>query len=205
MPHPQEERTLFIIKPDGVQRGLIGEIITRFEKKGLKIAAMKMVQPTKKQAAEHYSSFDDAWREKVGGFVRDAYEGKGEAFPYGSLLEAGQSVQNKLAQYLATGPVVVMVIQGAHAVTHVRKLMGSTDPSKADIGTIRGDYTIESLSLANTFDRTARNLAHASESVEEASREIKVWFEEREVIKYNMAIDTILYDPAWDAVREEIV
>jgi nucleoside-diphosphate kinase len=203
--HPSNERTLFIIKPDGVQRGLIGEILTRFERKGLKIAALKLVQPTQKQAAEHYSSFDDAWREKVGGFVRAAYEAKGEQFPYKTSIDAGRAVQESLAVYLSCGPVVAAVLQGAHAVMHVRKLMGSTDPSKADIGTIRGDYTIESLDLANAFDRTARNLAHASESVEEAEREIKVWFDEREIVKYNLAVDTILYDIAWDKVRNEII
>ncbi len=202
---PEHERTLFLIKPDGVQRSLIGEIISRFEKKGLKVAALKLAQPSKKQAAEHYSAFDDAWREKVGGFVKAAYEEKGSEFPFKSLLEAGRQVQDNLSKYLSSGPIVAMVIQGSQAVTHVRKLLGSTDPSKADIGTIRGDFTIESLGLANFYDRTARNLAHSSESPEEAERELKVWFEEREIIKYNLAIDTILYDPAWDEVREELI
>jgi len=164
-----------------------------------------LIQPTKKQAAEHYSSFDDTWRDKVGGYVQAAFTAKGETFPFASLQEAGRSVQNSLANYLSTGPVVAMVLQGAHAVEHVRKLMGSTDPSKADIGTIRGDFTIESINLANTYDRTVRNLAHASESVSEAERELKVWFSESEVAKYNLAIDEILYDPQWDKVRAEII
>lgn len=199
------ERTLFLVKPDGVQRSLIGEIITRFERKGLKIAALKMVYPTKEQAAEHYSAFDDAWREKVGGFVKKAYEEKGEEFPFATQMEAGQWVQDSLAEYLSAGPIVAIVISGAHAVEHVRKLLGSTDPRSADIGTIRGDFTIESLQLANTYDRTARNLAHASESPEEAERELKVWFDESEIIQYNLAIDEILYDPKWDKVREELI
>lgn len=200
-----EERTLFLVKPDGVQRGLVGEIISRFEKKGLKIAALKLVSPTPEQAAEHYSAFDDAWREKVGGFVKQAYEGRGDEFPFASLIEAGQSVQDSLAQYLSCGPIVAIVLQGANAVAHVRRLMGSTDPSKADIGTIRGDFTIESIDLANTYDRTVRNLAHSSESAEEAAREIKVWFTEEEVITYKLAIDEILYAPEWDKKRDDLI
>lgn len=200
--HPKDEKTLFIVKPDGVQRSLVGEIITRFERKGLKIAALKLVFATVAQAEEHYSSLDDAWAEKIGGFVKEA---QGDAFAYKSLMEAGYAVKHSLVSYMASGPVVAIVLQGAHAVEHVRKLMGSTDPRKADIGTIRGDYTIESITLANSFDRTVRNLAHASESVEEAAREIKVWFSEDEMVKYNLAIDSILYDPKWDQLREELI
>ncbi len=196
------ENTLFLVKPDGVQRGLIGKILSRFEQKGLKVVALKLVWPTMEQAAEHYSDFDDAWREKVGGFVKEAYDEKGEKFPFDNQIEAGQWVQNNLARYLSCGPVVAVVLQGAHAVEHVRKLLGSTNPKDADIGTIRGDFTIESLALANLFDRTARNLAHASGSVEEAEREIKVWFDEDELVEYELAIDTILYDVAWDAMEE---
>lgn len=204
-PHSMiSEKTLFIIKPDGVQRALIGEVISRFEKKGLKIAALKMVKPTSEQAANHYSAFDDAWREKVGGFVKSAYEKNNKEFPYANQIEAGQAVQDSLARYMSTGPIVVMVIQGPQAIEHVRKLLGSTDPSQADIGTIRGDFTIESIDLANTDDRPVRNLAHASDSVEGANREINVWFTKEELVNYNLAIDEILYDPEWDAVREEI-
>lgn len=201
----REERTLFMIKPDGVQRSLIGEILSRFEKKGLKIAALKMIQPSAKQAAEHYSSLDDAWCEKVGGYVKAAYDEQGLEFKYGSLLEAGKSVKESLVRYLAVGPVVAAVITGAHSVEHVRKLLGSTNPKEADIGTIRGDFTIESINLANSYDRTVRNLAHASESPEEAERELKVWFEESEVCSYNMAIDSILYNPQWGDTRDELI
>lgn len=200
---PRRERTLFLVKPDGVQRALVGEILSRFEKKGLKLAGLKLVLPTKEQAKEHYSAFDDAWREKVGGYVKKGYESQGKEFPYKTQLEAGQAVQNSLARYLSCGPIVAMVIEGGHAVQHVRKLLGSTNPLEADIGTIRGDFTIESLLLANAFDRTVRNLAHSSESPEEAEREIKVWFKEDELIDYNMAIDTVLYDPTWDKIGDE--
>jgi nucleoside-diphosphate kinase len=200
---PRKERTLFLVKPDGVQRGLIGEIISRFEKKGLKLAAMKMVLPSKKQVKEHYSAFDDAWRKKVGGFVKEAYDKKGEKFPYKSVLEAGRAVQNSLERYLSCGPIVAMVIEGAHAIKHVRKLTGATNPLEADIGTIRGDFTIESLLVANTFERTVRNLAHSSEDVQGAEREIKVWFKDDEVIDYHMAIDKVLYDPTWDKIGDE--
>lgn len=197
------ERTLFIIKPDGVQRGLIGEIMSRFERKGLKPIAIKLAQATKKQAAEHYSSLDDAWCVKVGGYVAAAYAEQGLEFKYASKLEAGRAVKKSLVGYLACGPVFAVVFEGAHAVEHVRKLLGSTNPLQSDIGTIRGDFTIESITLANSFDRTVRNIAHASESVEEAEREIAVWFKQDELIKYERAIDKILYDPTWDQIGDE--
>jgi nucleoside-diphosphate kinase len=195
---PRRERTLFIVKPDGVQRSLVGEIISRFEKKGLKIAALKMTHAEEEKTAEHYSSLDDAWCEKVGGYVRAAYEEEGIEFNFKNDLEAGKMVKGNLVKYMASGPVVAIVLEGAHAVEHVRKLLGSTDPKEADIGTIRGDFTIESTRLANAFDRTVRNIAHASESREEAEREIGVWFEEDELIDYNFSIEKILYDPKWD-------
>jgi nucleoside-diphosphate kinase len=201
--HPKHETSLFIVKPDGVQRGLIGEIMSRFERKGLKVAAAKLVKPTMEQAREHYSSLDEAWCKKVGGYVKAAYDEQGLDFTYESELEAGKAVKKSLVGYLSCGPIMVILIQGAHAVTHVRKLLGSTNPLEADIGTIRGDFTVESIVMANSFDRTVRNIAHASESVEEAERETKVWFEESEIVKYDMAIDNILYDPTWDKIGDE--
>ena len=204
--HPiKEEKTLFIVKPDGLQRSLVGEIIQRFERKGLKIAALKLVFPTKQMAEEHYSLLDYAWCEKVGGFIKKAYEENGLKFKFKSELEAGKNVKDKVTTYLSCGPVVVMVLQGAHAVEHVRKLLGSTDPLKSDIGTIRGDFTIESNLMANLFDRTVRNMAHASATVEEANREIDLWFKPEEIVSYNLAIDEILYDAAWEKVRSQLI
>ncbi len=202
---PHEEKTLFIVKPDGVQRGLVGEIISRFEKKGLKIIGLKFIKATRKKAEEHYSAFDDQWREMVGETLKKSYQNRGAKFPYKSLIEAGETIRNATIDYLASGPITIMVLQGSNAVSTVRKLLGSTDPSSADIGTIRGDFTIDSYGLANTYDRSIRNLAHASGSVEEAEREIKLWFKTSELVNYNLAIDEILYDPEWVNIREDII
>jgi len=201
----REEFTLFIVKPDGVQRGLVGEIISRFERKGLKLVAIKMLFPTKDLATKHYESLDEAWLEKVGNRIKESALEAGQIFKYEDPKDAARAVKTSLIKYLCCGPVVVLVLEGANATSQVRKLLGSTDPTKADIGTIRGDFTIDSNTLAYETDRTLRNLAHASENPEEAAKEVKIWFTKEEIVKYNMAIDEILYDPKWDELREEII
>lgn len=190
------EQTLVLLKPDAVQRGLIGEILSRFERKGLKIVAMKMVQATEAQSKEHYNWSDE---EKIASGNRsiELYKAKGmdlEKTP----LEVGESVQRKLMGYLAVGPIVAMVIEGAHAIEHVRKVVGHGSPLKADVGTIRADLTIDSYEAADEADRAARNLVHASSSVAEAEREIAVWFKKDEVVSYDLAIEKVLYDLEWE-------
>lgn len=197
MQHPKSERTLFILKPDGVQRGLAGEIISRFERKGLKIVAMKMVDPTVAQLEDHYKTLDDAWAERIGGYIKEGNEAAGTPFKYASLMEAGYAVKKGTIEYLEIGPLLVMVLEGNNAVAGVRKLLGSTDPSKADIGTIRADFTVDSNSTANYFERSLRNIAHASGAIEEAEMEIKVWFQDSEIVSYETAIEKVLYDQEW--------
>lgn len=199
----KNERTLVVIKPDGVQRSLVGEIIQRFERVGLKITAMKMVQPSETQATKHYYEVGgDAWVEEVGRKARAAYEKKGEESPYKTNKENGMAVLKANAKYLSAGPVVAIVLEGAHAVELVRKIAGATAPLLADVGTIRGDLTLDSYPLADTDRRSVRNLLHASGTVAEAEQEIKIWFKDEEVLKYTHLFEKILYDVDLDGIKE---
>lgn len=185
------ERTLVLLKPDAVQRGIMGEIITRFERKGLKIVAMKMVWPTQEIAEKHYFWSEE---EKIasGNRTINAYQSKGLPTTK-TAIEYAEDTQRKLYKLLMSGPVVAIVIEGAHAIEHVRKVVGAGNPLQADVGTIRADYTIDSYIIADEADRAARNLVHASSSISEAEREIQVWFKEDEILNYDLAIEKILY------------
>lgn len=197
------EKTLVALKPDTIQRGLMGEIISRFERKGLKIVAMKMVWPTEKQAKDHYFWNDE---EKVSSGNRTIEARKQKNLKIDkSAKEYAEDVQKRLYRYLQSGPIVVFVIEGAHAIEFVRKIVGHGNPLTADVGTIRADLTIDSYPLADDVDRAARNMIHASGNASEAEREIKVWFTEDEILDYDLAIEKILYDKEWETTREELV
>jgi nucleoside-diphosphate kinase len=184
------DRTFVMVKPDGVERGLIGEIVGRFERRGLKIIAMKMMKPSIEHVNEHYPK-DEAWIERLGekSFNTFAEYGMDTKAVAGtdSKMEAGKSVRKWLVEYLADAPVVAMVVEGIHAVDMVRKIVGATLPHKAEIGTIRGDYSIDSPAAANLAGRPIRNLVHASETKEEAKHEIAHWFSEEEIYDYDRA------------------
>lgn len=197
------EKTLVLLKPDAIQRGLIGEITARFERKGLKIVAMKMVWPTEEQASQHYH-WSKEEKEKTGNRTLSAYADKGITLDK-DPIEIAESVQKKLRTFITAGPIVAMVIEGAHAIQSVRSLVGKGNPQQADVGTIRADYTIESYLLADEVDRAARNLVHASDSVEEANREMAVWFNEQELVNYNLAIEQVLYSKEWEETRGDLV
>lgn len=192
------ERSLVIIKPDGVQRGLVGEIMSRFEKKGLKISAMKMVWPSREKAAKHYDQPKSAMK-MLGERTLATYAEKGEKHWSSDPMEIALDIQKKLVNYLSCGPVVVMVIEGAHSVAHVRKIRGATNPLGADVGTITGDYTIDSYFISDLDGRAIRNLVHASGTAEEAESEIKLWFKKDEIMDYELAIDKVLYSMEWEA------
>jgi nucleoside-diphosphate kinase len=195
------EKTFVMIKPDGVQRGLIGEILNRFEKKGLKLVALKMVWPTKEQAAEHYF-WPEEDKIKLGKRTKESNAKRGiedDRDP----IEIANWVHGTLIEGLTAGPVITMVVSGAHAISHVRKMRGSTNPSDADIGSISGDYTIDSYQLADWGQRSIRNLVHASGSVEEAEREMMVWFSEQEILDYDLAIEQILYTKEWEKLNAD--
>lgn len=198
------ERSLVIIKPDGVQRALIGEIISRFERKGLKIAAMKMVWPTAEMARKHYDQPESAMI-ALGTKTLAAYKEKGEKFWTDDPLEIARDIQKKLVKYMSVGPVIVMVIEGGHAIAHVRKIRGNTSPLSADVGSITADFTIDSYFISDEDSRAVRNLVHASGTVDEAETEIKLWFTPEEIFDYNLAIDEILYSTEWEKTKEQIV
>lgn len=189
----KKERTYVMIKPDGVKKGLIGEIIRRFEQRDLKIVALEMFQPTREQIDNHYPK-EEAWIRRIGGKTLSTYE-KYNIDPMKQLgttdeLEIGKQVRNWLVEYMISAPLVRMVVEGVHAVDMVRKIVGPTMPYLAEMGTIRGDYSADSPAVANMEKRSVMNLIHASETPEEAQHEIEHWFGGREVIfEYQRFID----------------
>lgn len=193
MPHPKEERTLVVVKPDGIQRALIGEIMKRYERIGLKLVALKMFVPTEKMIEEHYL-LDSEWKKNVGEKAIDSYVKKGETPPSNDPMEVGDLVVGRLKKYMTSGPVIAMVWEGAHAVELVRKITGGTEPRSAGVGTIRGDFVVDSYQIADSDNRAIRNLIHASGSVKEAQMEIPHWFSAEEIVNYSVPHEAILYD-----------
>lgn len=197
----KKEKTLVIIKPDGIQRGMIGDIIKRYERSGLKLAALKMMVPTPEIIEEHYL-LDSDWKRRNGEKSIKAYKDKGLIPPYDDPIKAAESVLVRLKRYFSAGPVVVMVWQGMHAVEIVRKITGGTEPLTSDVGTIRGDLTIDSYAMADVDGRAVRNLIHASGSHTEAEAEIKLWFTPEEIFNYRLINEAILYDVNLDGILE---
>jgi nucleoside-diphosphate kinase len=143
------ERTLVLVKPDGVQRGLIGEILARFERKGLKVVGLRLLSVPRQLAERHYA------------------------------VHAGKPFYPGLVEFIISGPVAAIALQGPDAIATVRRLVGSTRPNEADAGTIRGDYGISTL----------RNLIHASDALETAAEELDLWFESDELVDYQRDVD----------------
>lgn len=185
---PNKERTYVMIKPDGVRKGLIGEVIKRFEQRDLKIVAIEMFEPTKELIDGHYPS-DEKWIRRVGQKTLSTYEKYGfdamTELGTEDDLEIGNKVRGWLLDFMVSAPMVRMVVQGTHAIDMVRKIAGETMPYLADMGTIRGDYSNDSPALANKEKRAVMNIVHASETVEEAEHEIKYWFGDRPIFDYN--------------------
>jgi nucleoside-diphosphate kinase len=173
------ERTLVVLKPDAVGRGLIGEILARFERLGLTFDRLELRRPTKELVARHYPS-DEAWLGTVGGKTLSDYEQLGvdpiSALGTDSPVEIGKMVKSWLVDFMTSGPVLVAIVRGNRAIEVVRKAVGSTLPTSAAPGTIRGDYSTDSPDLANSENRPVQNLIHASGTPEEAEDEISVWF-----------------------------
>ncbi len=197
----KNEKTFVIIKPDGVQRTLIGEIIRRYERMGLKMTALKMLVPNAEIAKKHYT-LDSEWLRKVGEKSIANYMSKNLIPPSTDPLVVGDKVLTRLVKFMTSGPVIAMVWQGAHAVGIVRKMTGGTEPLGSDVGTIRGDFVLDSYQIADEYDRAIRNLVHASGTVEEALQEINLWFKPDEIINYRLVQDTILYDVNLDGILE---
>ena len=192
--HPKYERTLVTIKPDGIQRSLIGEIIGRYERVGLKLTACKMMVPTAELVEKHYT-LDPEWRVKTGLKTIKGYTDKGLTPPHTDPVVITGIILKNLVKYMTKGPVLVMVWQGAHAVEIVRKLTGGTEPRTSDVGTIRGDFVLDSYSMSDADGRAIRNLVHASGSIKEAEDEIAHWFKKDEIIGYKLVQEAITYAP----------
>lgn len=199
--HLKQERSLVLIKPDGIQRSLVGEIIQRFEKVGLKLVAIKMIVPTAEHVEAHYT-LDPNWRVITGEKTIKSYLEKGLTPPSNDPLEITAAILKNLKKYMTSGPVVAMVWQGAHVVKVIRKLVGGTEPLTSDVGTIRGDYVLDSYQMSDADGRSVRNLIHASGSVDEANKEIEHWFKAEELQNYKLIQEQILYDVNLDGILE---
>lgn len=179
MPHPKEEKTFVMIKPDGVRKGLIGEVIKRFEQRDLKIVALEMFQPTHDQLDNHYPK-NEEWITRLGTKTTSTYEKYGYDLlaDFGTIdpVKIGPEIRKWLVDFMKSAPLVKMIVQGAHAVDVVRKVAGDTLPYRADVGTIRGDFSIDSPAIANKEKRCVTNIVHCSETPEEATHEVKHWF-----------------------------
>lgn len=181
------EQSLVLMKPDAVARGIVGEILHRFERAGLKIVGMKLVQVTKDLGAKHYNHSEE-WKEKVGNRNIEDCKQMGldviECFGTENPKEIGKQVDERNAEFLAMGPVMAIVIEGPQAVKKIRSLVGSTFPDTALPGTIRGDFGVDSAFSGMKRKRTTFNMIHASGEVDEAKEEIKLWFKPEEILNY---------------------
>jgi len=185
-----------MIKPDGVKRGLTGEIISRIERRGLKIVAIQMIVANRERVDNHYPK-DSAWIKRVGEktlatYQKYGYDAKSE-LGTADPNEIGKMVREWLLEYMTSAPMVKMVIQGVHAIDMVRKLVGHTLPAMAEMGTIRGDFSVDSAAPANRDKRAVHNLIHASETPEEAAHEINYWFSKDDLYSYKRAEEDMMF------------
>ena len=157
------EQTLVLIKPDGVARGLVGEIIKRFEQRGLKLVALKLVNVKKDLALKHYT--EDLARRR------------------------GEHVRTRMVEFVTSGPIVAMIIEGVDAIENVRKIVGATESKAALPGTIRGDFSHVSFSHADQKEVAVRNIIHASSDLKDAEYETKLWFSLDEIHDYKRTDD----------------
>jgi len=201
MTHPKKERTFVAIKPDGIQRGLIGEVIKRYEKVGLKLIALKMVVADEDFIEKHYT-LDPNWRKVTGEKTIEGYRSKGLTPPSEDPFEITAKILVNLKKFMTSGPIIAMVWEGAHAQKVVKKITGGTEPLTSDVGTIRGDYVLDSYSMSDQDERCIRNIVHCSGSVKEAEDEIKHWFTPDEIINYRLVQEEILYDVNLDGILE---
>jgi len=200
MEHPKKERTFVILKPDTIQRSLIGDVIARIEKTGLKLVASKFIVATEEQCWTHYNK-DEEWFLKKGARIianRQALNLPVEK----DALGYGRDIIVALVKFMTSCPIMLMIWEGNQAVGIVKKLVGGTEPLSSDVGTLRGDYTVDSYELAGFDDRAVRNLIHCSDAPEEAGREIKIWFNDKEIINYRLVAEQILYDVNLDGILE---
>lgn len=163
------QQTLVVFKPDSVQRGIVGEVLTRFERAGLKIVGMKMIQPDKEHFHKHYEGISKL------------------------ISRWGEEIYNITLSHMTEAPVIAVVLEGVEAVEHVRKMVGATDPKDSAPGTIRGDYTHVVRSFTNSRGGTLPNILHASGDAKEAKAEIELWFSKNEIYSYKTAHEQVVH------------
>lgn len=195
----RHERTLILIKPDGIQRALSGTILARFERAGLKIVGLKMVQAERGLLERHYPA-DEGFVRTIGGKTREAFESYGmdvrAMMGTDDPVAIGRQVRGWLIEFMQTTPVIAAVLEGAHAVSVTRKIVGKTLPVFAEPGTIRGDFSVDAPTIANAGRRPVRNLIHASGSLEEAAHEVDLWFTSEEIYAYRRADEDVMLGPS---------
>lgn len=192
----KRERTLVLIKPDGVKRALIGEIIHRIEMRGLKVVGMEMVWARPEQIDEHYPH-DEGWIRGMGEKTLASYKDYDfdplKEMGTNDPLKIGQECRNWLVNFMSSGPIVKIAIEGLHSIEMVRKIVGKTVPASADMGTIRGDFSVDSPTLANRNKRAVRNLIHASGNKEEAEHELSLWFANDRMFDYQRSDESTIF------------
>ncbi len=200
MINPKKEQSLVILKPDTIQRSLIGELISRIEKTGLKMIALKMFMAEEEKLWQHYNKDDKWFQEKGEKLVENR---KAQSMPVEKeAIEYGRDIIGALVNFMSCSPVIGMIIEGNQAVGIVKKLVGGTEPLSSDVGTIRGDLTLDSYELANIDSRAIRNLIHCSDHPDEAKREIGLWFKSEEITSYSLISEKMLYDVNLDGLKE---
>lgn len=196
----QDQQSLVLVKPDGVQRSLIGEVLKRIERTGLKITALKMMVATREQVIDHYHK-DDAWCLRKG--TKIAADRKEHGLPVDKEpIEYGRDIIEQNVKFMTSGPIIALVVQGSMAPAVIRKIVGETEMTSSDVGTIRGDFSIDSYEHAAVDSRAVRNIVHCSENFDEAKREIQVWFKPEELISYRLISEEVLYDVNLDGIFE---
>lgn len=192
----KKQKALLIIKPDGVQRGLIGKIIKRFETVGLTIIGLKFIWASKEKIIAHYPE-TEAWFKKVGERTLTNYAKKGlyakTVFKTNDPIAIGKTVKQWLIDYMQESPLFFAVVEGYDVIEIVRKLSGNTIPFLAAPGTIRGDFSHDTIDLANEQNRPLRNIIHASDTVEDGEKEVNLWFKPEELFKYERADEEFMF------------
>jgi nucleoside-diphosphate kinase len=196
----EKQRTLVILKPDAVQRSLVGEILKRIEQTGLKFVAFKFFIANEDQLVRHYNK-DEKWCMEKG--QRIIADRKLHELPIEKdALSYGKEIVDLIVKFMTAGPVLAFVVEGNESIAVIKKLVGGTEPKTSDVGTIRGDFTVDSYDHSSVQNRAVRNLVHCSESPEEAQREIAVWFTPEEILDYKTVQERILYDVNLDGILE---
>jgi nucleoside-diphosphate kinase len=201
--HPKKERTFVILKPDAIQRGIVGEVLQRFERIGLKIIGMKMHILEEEKLWQHYNK-DNTWFERKGNGTIENLKKRGEKVEK-EAIEYGKDIIRAQIKFMHCGPVVSIALEGNQAQAVVKRLVGGTEPATADNGSIRGDFALDSFYLCNVDDRGMRNVIHCTDPAdgpETADREINLWFSKDELFNYRLVTEAMLYDINLDGIKE---